>query len=143
MTRPCPARADPASIMAAADRGSVTPLVIGMMVILLVLGLGVTAAGSAFLAGQRLQNLCDGAAALAGNAIRPDTADGQSTDAAITAANSYLQTHGADVSIEVAVADAQVRLTCSNEAPITFGFLFGSATLPRTVTATSHPTYHG
>ena len=47
------------------ERGSVTPLVIGMMVCLLLLTAGVTAAGSAFLAGQRLQRLCDGAVAAA------------------------------------------------------------------------------
>ena len=47
------------------DRGSVTPLIIGMLVCLLVLTAGVTAAGSAFLAGQRLQGLCDGAVAAA------------------------------------------------------------------------------
>ena len=53
------------------DRGSVTPLVIGMMVCLLVLTAGVTAAGSAFLAGQRLQRLCDGAVAAAVGAVNP------------------------------------------------------------------------
>ena len=45
------------------DRGSITPLVIGMFVCLLILTAGVAAAGSAFLAGQRLQRLCDGAVA--------------------------------------------------------------------------------
>lgn len=47
----------PGGAAGASDRGSITPLVIGMFVCLLILTAGVTAAGSAFLAGQRLQRL--------------------------------------------------------------------------------------
>src|SRR5699024_10806774 len=55
---------------AARDRGSVTPLVIGMVLCLLLLGAGVTAATSAFLARQNLQHSCDSAADAATNAAR-------------------------------------------------------------------------
>ena len=51
------------------DSGSVTPLIIGMMLCLLILGAVVTADCSAFLDGQRLPHLCDGAAAAAAVAI--------------------------------------------------------------------------
>ena len=123
------------------DRGSVTPLVLGMMVCLLVLTAGVTAAGSAFLAGQRLQRLCDGAIAAASGAVDPRRTTAESVGLAdpIAAANRYLQVRGSDVSAVVSVGATTVSARCSNEAPITFGALFGSPTLSRTVTSTSRP----
>ena len=127
--------------LATADRGSITPLVIGMMVCLLVLTAGVTAAGSAFLAGQRLQRLCDGAVAAAVGAVDPQRAAGSGTSLAdpIAAANEYLRVRGPDVGAVVSLGATTVTAQCSNEAPITFGALFGSPTLARTVTATSEP----
>jgi hypothetical protein len=66
------------------DTGSAMPLVIGMVVCLLLLGAGITAATSAFLARANLQHVCDGAAsaaaALAADAVRLAC----STDAPIT-----------------------------------------------------------
>ncbi len=127
--------------MSSGDRGSVTPLVLGMLVCLLVLTAGVTAAGSAFLAGQRLQRLCDGATAAAAGAVDPRRTTAESVGIAdpIAAANRYLQVRGPDVGAVVSLGATTVSARCSNEAPITFGALFGSPTLSRTVTSTSQP----
>ncbi len=123
------------------DRGSVMPLVIGMFVCLLVLTAGVAAAGSAFLAGQRLQRLCDGAVAAAVGAVdpaRPSAAGVQVSDP-IAAANQYLGHRAPDVGAVITVGEQTISAQCTNEAPITFGALFGTPTLTRTVTATSQP----
>lgn len=125
------------------DRGSVTPLIIGMVALLLILGVGVTAAGSAFLAGQRLQRLCDGAAAAVGNAIEPGIAGRQSNDLAVAAAQNYLGPRGADVSAVVDVVDGRAALSCSNDPTITFGWVFGSPTVHRSTTAVSEPVFRG
>jgi hypothetical protein len=126
---------------ARSDRGSVTPLVIGMLVCLLVLTAGVTAAGSAFLAGQRLQRLCDGAVAAAVGAVNPtrSSAQGVAVSDPIAAANEYLRVRGPDVGAVVNLGADTITAQCSNEAPITFGALFGLPTLERTVTSTSQP----
>ena len=125
----------------ASDRGSVTPLVLGMMVCLLVLTAGVTAAGSAFLAGQRLQRLCDGAVAAAVGVVDPsrESNEGVGLYDPIAAANEYLRVRGPDVGAVVSLGVDRVSAQCSNEAPITFGALFGFPTIPRTATATSQP----
>ena len=124
-----------------ADRGSVTPLVIGMFVCLLILTAGVTAAGSAFLAGQRLQRLCDGAVAAAIGAVDParSSATGVRVDDPIAAANQYLGVRGPDVGAVITVQTETITARCSNEAPVTFGALFGFPTITRSVTATSQP----
>jgi hypothetical protein len=126
---------------ARSDRGSVTPLVIGMLICLLVLTAGVTALGSAFLAGQRLQRLCDGAVAAAVGAVNPtrSSAQGVPVSDPIAAANQYLRVRGPDVGAVVDVGAETITARCSNNAPITFGALFGYPTLERTVTATSQP----
>ncbi len=123
------------------DRGSVTPLVLGMMVCLLVLTAGVTAAGSAFLAGQRLQRLCDGATAAAAGAVDPRRSSAESVGVAdpVAAANRYLQVRGPDVGAVVTLGATTVSARCSNEAAITFGAVFGFPTISRTVTSTSQP----
>lgn len=131
----------PAEEAGAADRGSITPLVIGMLVCLLILTAGVTAAGSAFLAGQRLQRLCDGAVAAAVGAVDParSTAAGVVVDDPIAAANQYLGVRGPDVGAVVAVGAQTITAQCTTEAPVTFGALFGFPTVSRTVTSTSQP----
>lgn len=136
---PSSVAADPADL--SADRGSVTPLVLGMMVCLLVLTAGVTAAGSAFLAGQRLQRLCDGAVAAAVGAVDPSRQSGEAVGLAdpVLAANEYLRVRGPDVGAVISLGADRISAQCSNEAPITFGALFGFPTIPRTTTATSQP----
>ena len=118
------------------DQGSVTPLIIGMMIILLVLGFGVTAAGSAFLAGQRVQALCDGAAAAAGDQI-PRGGDPNA------AAENYLSSHGSGTRATVTVDGDRAVLGCDADAPIAFGALFGHPTLARHATSASLPGYRG
>ena len=120
------------------DTGSVTPLVIGMMLCLLILGAGVTAAGSAFLAGQRTQHLCDGAAATAAGTLTGDSTD---TGPAIQAAAAYLATRSSNAASTLDRQGDTITLTCSTDSPITFGALFGSPTLHRTTTATARTTY--
>ena len=139
MTSPSPADSVSAADIGSTDRGSVTPLVLGMMVCLLVLTAGVTAAGSAFLAGQRLQRLCDGATAAAAGSVDPRRSTAESIGLAdpIAAANRYLAVRGPDVGAVVTLGATTVSARCSNEAPITFGALFGTPTLSRTVTSTS------
>ena len=126
---------------ARSDRGSVTPLVIGMLICLLFLTAGVTALGSAFLAGQRLQRLCDGAVAAAVGAVNPtrSSAQGVPVSDPIAAANQYLRVRGPDVGAVVNVGAETITAQCSNNAPITFGAMFGYPTLERTVTSTSQP----
>ncbi len=120
------------------DSGSVTPLVIGMMLCLLILAAGITAAGSAFLAGQRTQHLCDGAVATAAGTLTGDNPD---TGAAGDAAAAYLATRGSNATTSLQQQGDTLTLTCSTDNPITFGALFGSPTLHRTVTATARTTY--
>lgn len=120
------------------DTGSVTPLIIGMMLCLLILAAGITAAGSAFLAGQRTQHLCDGAATTAAGTITGDNPD---TSAAADAAAGYLATHGSNATTNLQFNGDTLTLTCSTDSPITFGALFGSPTLHRTTTATARTTY--
>lgn len=120
------------------DAGSVTPLVIGMMLCLLILGAGVTAAGSAFLAGQRTQHLCDGAAATAAGTLTGDNTD---TGPAIQAAAAYLATRGSNAASTLDRQGDTITLICSTDSPITFGALFGSPTLHRTTSATARTTY--
>lgn len=143
--RGSPARtAEPGSNQAGepiTDRGSVTPLVLGMMVCLLVLTAGVTAAGSAFLAGQRLQRLCDGAVAAAVGVVNPTRSSSAGVGLAdpVAAANEYLRVRGPDVGAVVSIGVDRITAQCNNEAPITFGALFGFPTIPRRASATSQP----
>ncbi len=120
------------------DNGSVTPLVIGMMICLLILGAGVTAAGSAFLAGQRLQHLCDGAAATAAGTITDQDATSEQVADSI---NDYLTVRDSRVAAAVDLQSPTLTLTCTSDTPITFGALFATPTLRRTVTATARTSY--
>ena len=106
-----------------------------MMVCLLLLTAGVTAAGSAFLAGQRLQRLCDGAVAAAVGVVNPNRSSSEGVGLAdpVAAANEYLRVRGPDVGAVVSLGADRISAQCSNEAPITFGALFGFPTIPRTV----------
>ncbi|MET3804100.1 hypothetical protein ABIB25_001086 [Nakamurella sp. UYEF19] len=120
------------------DRGSVTPLIIGMMLCLLLLGAGITAAGSAFLAGQRLQHLCDGAVAAAADTLTGPT---NGSPAADTTVATYLATRNSQIATRITYHDTTVNLTCTTDTPITFGALFGTPTLHRTVNANARTNY--
>ena len=117
------------------------PLVIGMVVCLLLLGAGVTAATSAVLARANLQHVCDGAASAAADAARRTalTTAQPATDAvAAEAAADYLSARSGTTGVAAAVSGDAVQLACSTEAPIAFGALFGSATLAITVRSVAH-----
>lgn len=122
------------------DRGSVTPLVIGMVLCLLLLCAGVTAATSAFLAHQRLQNACDGAAAAAADAVAVGLSPGGgAAESAAQAADGYLRARSPEVSAAADASGGTVRLTCRATAAVTFGALFGSPTLSQTVQSVGRP----
>jgi hypothetical protein len=118
------------------ERGSVTPLVIGMVLCLLLLGAGVTAATSAFLARQNLQHSCDGAADAAAGAAQSASLAGRvsiRTSRAQQAAAHHLTTRYRNATASArATADA-VDVACTVRAPITFGSLFGAGRLTLTV----------
>jgi hypothetical protein len=117
------------------------PLVIGMVVCLLLLGAGVTAATSAVLARANLQHVCDGAASAAADAARRialTTSQPATDDVAAEAAADYLGARSTATGIAAAVSGDAVQLACSAEAPIAFGALFGSATLAITVRSVAH-----
>lgn len=124
------------------DRGSVTPLVVGMVVCLLALCAGVTAATSAFLARQRLQNACDGAAAAAADAAENGYYGGRigipARDAAAAAAQQYLAVRSPRVSVRAELSLGSVTLACTAESAITLGALFAKPTLTQTVRAVGH-----
>lgn len=117
------------------DDGSAMPLIIGMVVCLLLLGAGVTAATSAFLARANLQHVCDGAAAAASEAqhrvvlLTAAAADGVAT----AAASDYVRSRGVSSVVAAGTSDEAVDLACSAESAITFGALFGAPTISLTV----------
>lgn len=123
----------------ATDEGSAMPLIIGMVVCLLLLGAGVTAATSAFLARANLQHVCDGAASAAAEATQrtaltaPIAAyDGVAAAAAVDYVSA--RTGNSSVSgLEATVQREVVQLACSGEPQITFGALFGAPTIAVTV----------
>jgi Flp pilus assembly protein TadG len=122
------------------DRGSITPLILGLTLCLLLLVAGVTAAGSAFLGRSRLQNQCDGAALAASDAAdvpgRP-----RQTAAANDAAIEYLSVRPGQVGVRVVVGADTVTATCWTDTPITFGDMFLTPTLRQEVQASSRLRY--
>jgi hypothetical protein len=124
------------------ERGSVTPLILGMVVCLLLLGAGVTAATSAFLARQRLQASCDGAAAAAADAAEARYYGGTgdlSNGAALDGAQRYLAARSAAVSVTADTAGGSVVLACTATSDIALGGLFGFGTATQTVQSVGRP----
>jgi len=119
------ARADGGRV---SDGGSVTPLVIGMMLCLLLLGAGVVAAGSAALARRNLQSACDGAtSSLAARVTLDQLAAGTGDfDRQIA---SYLATRMPDASAVTGSTGTEIIARCETDAPVTFGAVFGHSTV--------------
>lgn len=118
------------------DRGSITPLILGLTLCLLVLVAGVTATGSAFLGRSRLQNQCDGAVLAASDAA---DVPGRTrlTALANDAAIAYLAVRPGRVGVRVAVSGDTVTATCWTNTEITFGEMFLTPTLYQEVDASS------
>ncbi|WP_166442070.1 pilus assembly protein TadG-related protein [Nakamurella flava] len=123
------------------DDGSIAPLILGLTGALMLLCVGVIAGGSAFLAHQRLQSLCDGAVAAAVGALDPrrTSAAGASSSDAVAAADSYLAVRGPDVRAAVQIGARSVSATCRNRAEVALGAVFGRPTVDQSVTADSEP----
>lgn len=123
------------------EQGSIAPLILGLAGALLLLSVGVIAGGSAFLANQRLQGLCDGAVAAAVGALDPrrTSAAGASAGDAIAAAEQYLAVRGPDVQAGVRIGARSVSATCRNTAPVALGAVFGHPTVDQSVVADSEP----
>lgn len=117
------------------DRGSAIPLVIGMVVCLMLLGAGVTAATSAFLARGHLQHACDGAAAAAADAAHRSAVFSLAPDSVADAATAYLQRRDPTTSAALITDADQVQLTCTGSTAITFGAVFGVSEMTFTVQA--------
>jgi len=115
------------------DTGSVTPLIIGMLLCLLLLGAGVTATGSAFMARQRIRHICDGAAA-ASAAAAPDNLSGDTTAALV---DGYLALRDPAATAIIQPQPTLLILRCTTTSTITFGALFGSPTITQTVTSSA------
>lgn len=125
----------------AVDRGSVLPLVLGMVVCLLLLGAGVTAATSVFLARANLQHVCDGAASAAAEATERGAATsavGVSSAVAEEAAAEYLAPRAAETRVAAALDGAWTRIACATDASVAFGALFGNPTIEITVSSVGY-----
>lgn len=119
------------------QQGSITPLVIGMVLCLMILGVGVIAAGSAVLARRNLQSACDGAVAAVAGGVTPE----QLASAAAGAWDSDLTTYLARrMPGAVAVSEASataVLARCEADSRIAFGALFGAPTVRQSVESVS------
>jgi hypothetical protein len=106
-----------------------------MVVCLLLLAAGLTAATSAFLAQQRLRGVCDGAAVAGADAVSggSDLIDGDPGGSAQDAVASYLSVRSPGVSASVDVDGTTVTLTCRATADVTFGALFGAGRMDQHV----------
>jgi hypothetical protein len=106
-----------------------------MAACLLLLGAGLTAATSAFLAQQRLRAVCDGAAIAGADAISGATvgpvpvAAGPAEDAVAR----YLGIRSPGIGATVELDAGTVTVTCRATADITFGGLFGSGRMDQQV----------
>jgi Flp pilus assembly protein TadG len=130
------------------DRGSSVVLILGFYLVAFMMVAGVVAAGDAFLHQQRLQNVCDGAAAAAAaSALDLDRGAGlaEGTDAVFTgiesAVDGYLARDAgrSEVAVTPSLVPDTLTLTlhCTETAPIVFGDMFGQSDGVRHTTTSS------
>jgi len=130
-----------------AERGSITPLILGFFVVALLVVAGSIAAGNAFLHQSALQDRCDAAALAVGatalqvgrdHGVRSDQFDPGKVDDAIAA---FLQRHRGQESLSIhsrISADASsVEVSCAQNMPVALGFLFGRASLTHHASSTT------
>lgn len=119
------------------------PLVLGLVLCLLLLGAGVTAATSVFLARANLQHVCDGAASAGAEAAQRSGypgGSGASADVALQAAAAYLAPRAAGTRLSAAANGEWTTLACVTDAPVAFGVIFGAATVEIAVDAVGKST---
>lgn len=130
------------------DRGSITPLILGFLIIALLTTAAAVAAGDAFVQQRGLQAVCDGAAAAAAASaidLRRDVVLGATGAARLAdvqaAAEDYLahDEERRDVHAGATLsADGQtVSMTCTEVRPVTFGALLGKGSGVRHVAHSS------
>lgn len=119
------------------DQGSVTPLVLGMTLCLLLLCAGVIAAGSAVLARRNLQSVCDGATAAAAGGVTLDQLMAGGGAIVSDRIADYLRIRRPDVGFEAGTTDSAVTARCQADAPVAFGVLFAHPTVHLSVDAVS------
>jgi hypothetical protein len=142
------------SRIACGDRGSITPLVLGFLIIALLTTAAAVAAGDAFVQQRGLQAVCDGAAAAAAASavdLRRDQPIGAfgalgATGAARladvqAAAEDYLaqddERRDVHVGARLSADAATVSMTCTEVRPVTFGALVGKGSGVRHVVHSS------
>lgn len=119
------------------DRGSVTPLVIGMMLCLLLLGAGVIAAGSAVLARRNLQSACDGATASISGTVTLDQLAGAPAGFFDHQLDEYLANRMPEALGATGATNTEVVARCEADSPVTFGRIFGRPTVHVSVESAS------
>lgn len=134
--RSCRDRAEPAG----PDTGSATPLVLGMVLCLLLLSVGVIAAGSVVLAKQNLQSACDAAASAVAGQLTPDQLGGAPSSDLNARLATELQRRRAGAEVTGTTAALSVRARCRASSSVAFGALFGSPTLNISVDAVGNLT---
>ncbi len=135
---------------AAADRGTITPLILMCFLIAALMVMGTTAAGSAFLAQRDLQAVCDGAAVRAADAAdEPGAYAGPLpltalplSDTSVRAAVADYQAAGyagdPTLTMSVLTDGRQVTVSCHRVVKVPFGVVFGQqAGLSRTASSTA------
>ena len=120
-----------------ADRGSVTPLVIGMMLCLLLLGAGVVAAGSAVLARRNLQSACDGATSSLAAGVTLDQLAADRAGGFDRQIAEYLASRMPGASAVAGSTETEIIARCETDVPVTFGAIFGYSTVHFTVGSAS------
>lgn len=119
------------------DRGSITPLIIGMVLCLLLLGFGVIAMGSVVLAKRSLQNACDSTADyVTGSTTQADVAS--ATDGYFDQqARAELHRRVPAATVSTGTQNSSLIAVCAVQAPIALGGLFGSPTVSLQVRSVS------
>lgn len=119
------------------DRGSITPLIIGMVICLLLLGFGVIAMGSVVLAKRSLQSACDSTADFVTGGVTQARLMGAAAGFFDQEASTELRRRVPDATVATATQNSSLIAVCSVRAPIALGGVFGSPTVALQVRSVS------